>query len=492
MYYYKNYYYSTLKNFKSKKIFYRYSRQKKKYSDALKFSEKILKFIKSKNLKKKTILTFSNKSFEMYSSIFPILISGNTWVPLSVNLPEEKVKNIVQQTKPDLCFYDYENKKIINLLKKIKVKCIKFKNIRENKEYINFKSEISKIDINSTAFIYFTSGSTGIPKGIKVSHKNIISDVFMQKKHLYNNKTKNLIFGDYYDTGFSIFFDIFFPAILFGSTISPSIKKSDNFYLIDHYKKNKINNLVAVPSTFERIKELLINSNIILKGKNLILTGEPFYLNLLTFLYKKTKFNKIYNCYGGTEMGNWVFFHKCKKTDILNYSKYNLVPIGKPFSNVSPKIKKSELVVKGPTITDGYVDTELNNKKFTFRNQNTFFTGDKVIKKKKIYICKGRKDNMVKISGYRIEIADVEANFRKLTYVKDVVIFEKKTKKIYQNSLVAFVSLSKNIKENILRTDLVKYLSGYMIPKKINIFKRLPKNSNGKLDRAGIKKLMLT
>ena len=99
---------------------------------------------------------------------------------------------------------------------------------------------------------------------------------------------------------------------------------------------------------------------------------------------------------------------------------------------------------------------------------------------------------MVKISGYRIEIADVEANFRKLTYVKDVVIFEKKTKKIYQNSLVAFVSLSKNIKENILRTDLVKYLSGYMIPKKINIFKRLPKNSNGKLDRAGIKKLMLT
>ena len=186
MYYYKNYYYSTLKNFKSKKIFYRYSRQKKKYSDALKFSEKILKFIKSKNLKKKTILTFSNKSFEMYSSIFPILLSGNTWVPLSVNLPEEKVKNIVQQTKPDLCFYDYENKKIINLLKKIKVKCIKFKNIRENKEYINFKSEISKIDINSTAFIYFTSGSTGIPKGIKVSHKNIISDVFMQKKHLYN------------------------------------------------------------------------------------------------------------------------------------------------------------------------------------------------------------------------------------------------------------------------------------------------------------------
>ena len=141
----------------------------------------------------------------MYSSIFPILISGNTWVPLSINLPLDKIKNIVQQINPDLCIHDNCNPKIIKFLKK-KVKCLKFKDIKANSNIkVSALNEIKNLDINSTAFIYFTSGSTGLPKGIRVSHRNIISDVYEQKKYLYKNNIKNLIFGDYYDTAFSIF-----------------------------------------------------------------------------------------------------------------------------------------------------------------------------------------------------------------------------------------------------------------------------------------------
>ena len=95
---------------------------------------------------------------------------------------------------------------------------------------------------------------------------------------------------------------------------------------------------------------------------------------------------------------------------------------------------------------------------------------------------------MVKISGYRIEIPDVEANFRKLSYIKDVIVFEKK-KKNYNNYLVAILSTTAPQKKEIqIRKDLTKYLSRYMIPRKIHIFQNLPKNSNGKLDRSGITK----
>lgn len=484
---YKLYYTTILSNLKKKNIFIRYFSRKHTYLDSFSYSLKLLKFFKEKKIKNKIILTFSNKSFEMYSSIFPILISGNTWVPLSINLPLEKIKNIIEKLNPDLCLYDYNNTLILNFLKK-KITCIKFSNIKPNSNInVSIQNEIMNLDINATAFIYFTSGSTGLPKGIEISHKNIISDVYAQKKHLYENKIKNLVFGDYYDTAFSIFFDIFFPAIFFGSIISPSITKADNFYLIDHYKKNKINNLVAVPSTFSRLKKVLSDLKQKISGTNLIITGEPFYLNTLDFLYKKTKFANIFNCYGGTEMGNWVFFHRCSMHDIEIYKKLNLVPIGIPFSEVLAKIKKKELVVSGPMIAKGYLDKNLNKNKFILGRNNIFYTGDKVAKIKSIYICKGRADKMIKINGYRIEIPDVEANFRKLSYIKDLVIFEKKEKE-YQNYLVAVISLIDKKKEIEIRNDLEKYLSPYMIPRKICILKNLPKNSNGKLDRSGIAK----
>ena len=83
---YKKYYYTIIKNLKSKKVFYKYYKELKTYEQFLDFSEKILSFL-VKNGSKKRIITYSNKSFEMYSSILPILISNSTWIPLSVSLP---------------------------------------------------------------------------------------------------------------------------------------------------------------------------------------------------------------------------------------------------------------------------------------------------------------------------------------------------------------------------------------------------------------------
>ena len=96
-------------------------------------------------------------------------------------------------------------------------------------------------------------------------------------------------------------------------------------------------------------------------------------------------------------MGNWIYFHDCKKSDLIKFRNYNLVPIGKNFNTVESKIVRGELVAKGPMITLGYINKELNNKKFIFNGEkSSFFTGDLVEKKYGKLICKGRKDYLVK------------------------------------------------------------------------------------------------
>ena len=254
-------------------------------------------------------------------------------------------------------------------------------------------------------------------------------------------------------------------------------------------KKNQVNVLVAVPSTIQRIKIYYDKKKINHQFNTIIMTGEPFYLNVLKYLFDYLKSKKIFNCYGGTEMGNWVYYHECKKTDLFNYKSLNLVPIGKPFSDVKTKILNKELVVTGPMITLGYVNNELNYRKFIFGKKNsTFFTGDLVKKINNNLICIGRKDYQVKIRGYRIEIPFVEAKLRSIKLIDQCIVIEKKSKN-YDNYLMAIIKTTdKNITVNHINELLKKELVSYMIPSKIILVKNIPLNSNGKIDRKKIAK----
>jgi acyl-CoA synthetase (AMP-forming)/AMP-acid ligase II len=244
---YKKFYNKILKNMNSKRIFYRYYDKFYNYKDFKNFSLKLLSYFDKNNFlnKRITIVTYSNKSFEMYASIFSILISNFIWVPISTKYPPKRILNICSQIKPDIFLYDIDiNKKLKNhISKNFNCKFINYKTISNYtiSKKIKINNIIKNILYHNTAFIYFTSGSTGNPKGIKISHFNIIHQVFYQQKYLYKNFTKNLVFGDYYDTAFSIFFDIYFPAIYFRACISPSLKKYESFLIKEHFLKNKVN-----------------------------------------------------------------------------------------------------------------------------------------------------------------------------------------------------------------------------------------------------------
>ena len=164
-------------------------------------------------------------------------------------------------------------------------------------------------------------------------------------------------------------------------------------------------------------------------------------MDLLKYIQENINYKNLFNCYGGTEMSNWVFFHNCKLGDIKKYKKFGLVPIGKKFYNVKYEIIDKELIVKGPTISQGYIDKSLNSN-FKFNKLNTFYTSDYAIKYKGVVICRGRNDKMIKIRGYRVDMSDVESNIRNIKYVNQCVIFEK-IKKIMKILCVGLLKLMK-------------------------------------------------
>lgn len=482
----KNYYSQVISNFKKNNIFYKYEKNIVTYKQASNYIKKFLLFFTNSKKKNLNIVVYLDKSVELYCAIESIFLSGSTFIPISKNTPFERIKSMLSSIDVDYFLCDkIKDKKTLADIKK-RYKFIDIREILKKKLPANYELSNYISDYDKDAMIYFTSGSTGVPKGTKISHYNYILDFYLQKNNLYKNIKQKLIFGDYHETSFSIFFDIFFPAVFFGSALSPAKTFIEKTEIISHLKKNKVNVLITVPSTIQRISELYKKLKVKINLNVIIITGETFYLNQLAYIYENFKSLKIFNCYGSTELSNWVFFHRCTKSDLLKFKNFNLVPIGKLFKGLKSKIKKNILHIGGDVVSKGYLLKSQNNNKFyNFKKSNWYNTEDRVEKFKGLLICKGRNKNIIKIFGYRVDLSDVETNMRKIKHVNEAYCI--KHSKNHRDLLVAFIKDFKGFEEKKIQEKLKKFLPNYMIPKKIIAVKKFPLNNNGKTDRSKLK-----
>ncbi|MEO8399225.1 MAG: o-succinylbenzoate--CoA ligase [Ignavibacteriaceae bacterium] len=428
---------------------------------------------------KAAILSENNTEFII--TILSLWNIGAVPIPLNIKLSKKELRDQINFSK---C------KKLISIKQ---AKKIKFQNLQT----INFLSSFNKItsnfplknknNLNNTAVIIFTSGSSGNPKGVMLSFGNLDHSAVNCNEILNQVKTDRWLASlpFYHIGGFSIIV----RALLFGASIiiPNSLKTKD---LASSLKKDKPTSASFVSTQLKRLIEKNINPNKELK--NILLGGGFVGDDLLNNAIKKGW--KIIKVYGSTETASLVTalpFDKIKNKISSSgkpLNKNEIKIIGEKSRNLS-KGKSGEILIKSLSVMKCY----LNNKKETNRKliNGYYHSGDIGYLDEDGYLfVESRRNDLIISGGENINPYEVENEILKNKSVEEVSIVGLNDVEWGQIAAAAIViKIGKKINEKNLKESLKKNLAAYKIPKKIIFVDGLPKSTLGKIQKEKLKKL---
>jgi D-alanine--poly(phosphoribitol) ligase subunit 1 len=350
----------------------------------------------------------------------------------------------------------------------------------------------------------FTSGSTGFPKGVIITHSNVLN--FIEWSKLTYNITPSDLFTNINPMHFDNSVFDFYSSIFTGACMIPVSEDLTKNPRKLFQVLNKVNPTIwfSVPSMLVyALKLRAVNEPDLPSLRIVSFGGEGFPKNQLRNLWniwgKRVKF---INVYGPTECTCICSSYEVTQKDI---EKDELLPLGPMAPNFGHIIsddglkqvsgnEAGELWISGPNVGLGYYNNpEKTNEVFI---QNPFInthrdiiykSGDLVRYDKVenlLYFC-GRKDNQIKRMGYRIELEEIENALGSLVYIEEnAVIYIDSADNI--GKIIACVR-SINTEEFRIISDLEKLIPSYMLPSEFKFYDHLPKNQNGKIDRLQLK-----
>ncbi|XP_015187502.1 PREDICTED: tyrocidine synthase 3 [Polistes dominula] len=433
--------------------------------------------------------------------LLSILKAGMVYLPLDPEFPSARLKHILQEAEPTLVMIenDVNNSLYEGTLTKT------YEQLLEEAKYECDDDLIYDDNPKQLAIVLYTSGSTGIPKGVLLRHSTILNRLNWQWRELpYSTDENRCIFKTALTFVDSVP-EIWGP-LLKGRTlvvIPKEITKNPERF-VRTLEKYKIRRLVLVPSLLRSMVMYLKLQNkqsaLLPSLKLWICSGETLSISQATeFFVTFQGDNRILaNFYGSTEIMGDVTYHIMKSlSDLQSLEK---VPIGKPLDNcivylvneemrLVPHGEIGELLVAGKNLAAGYLrDREshrfLDNPHAIDPEYSRLFrTGDyaRIVKGSMVY--EGRVDSQVKIRGHRVDLSEVEKIISRLSEIDKVVVLCYKPGDISQE-LLAFITVKDDTKisNREIEVTLQKRMPIYMQPQVI-IVNHIPLLTNGKTDR---------
>ena len=349
------------------------------------------------------------------------------------------------------------------------------------------------------AYIMFTSGSTGFPKGAVMSHANLLN--FVQwAKHEFSVTPNDVFTGVnplYFDNSV---FD-FYASIMNGASLVPfdSVMMKDPYRVLGRIDEMKCTIYFSVPSLLIYFQTLKMMTPLVFTQiRTIIFGGEG---------YPKPKLKDLFDCfhvraelvnvYGPTECTCICSAYRVTEADFDDLEGYP--PLGGPILNFSFTIlnergetaapgEPGELYLGGPCVGLGYFnDPELSSSAFgqnplnRHYHERVYRTGDLVrLSDGQVYFS-GRKDSQIKHQGYRIELGEIEHALSRIPGIDEAMAIH--TVRDGISCIVGVVASRGGLTSDIIRREISKVVPAYMVPSRIDILDRLPKNANGKIDR---------
>ena len=475
------------------------------YGDLKKDSDSLAAQIDRLGLPDKSpVVVFGGQEYEMLATFVALTKSGHAYIPIDSHSALERVAAIVEVAEPSLiiAINDFPLADVAAPIFSAEQVQTAF---REGASY-----ELSHpVQGDDNYYIIFTSGTTGKPKGVQISHNNLLSftNWMITDKEFATPERPQMLAQPPYSFDLSVMY--WAPTLALGGTLFalPSAVTQDFKQLFETILSLPIAIWTSTPS-FADMALLSddFNSQKLPQLTHFYFDGEELTVKTAQKLRDRFPQARIINAYGPTEATVALsavavtdeMLQNCKRLPI-GYTKADspTFVIDEEGRKV-PNGQQGEIIVCGPAVSKGYLNNPEKTAEafFEFEGLPAYHTGDVgSMTDEGLLLYGGRMDFQIKFNGFRIELEDVSQNLNKSKYIESAVAVPRYNKDHKVQNLLAYVILKDGVAEQFereiditkaIKEDLQDIMMSYMMPSKFLYRETLPLTPNGKIDIKGL------
>ncbi len=464
----------------------------------------------------------ASRSVTAYAGVLGILGSGKGYVPLNPKFPVDRTRKMLMLSGSRVLIVgrealgqlprllpetDQNLTVILPDLDDAADLCAafprhRFVSSRQMSEGAGFAFDI-EVNSAAVAYLLFTSGSTGEPKGVPIHHSKVRSYIqYVSNRYEVNERDR---FSQEFDMTFDLSVHDMFVCWERGACLFSVPEKSVMLpakFIRDH----GLTMWFSVPSVVALLSNMrLLRPRCFPSLRFSLFCGEPLGAAHAQAWQEAAPNSIVENLYGPTETTIAISHYRWNPSKSPQECLNGIVPIGWPFAGQQCRVadhergevsETGELCLAGSQVTDGYWNNPEKTRRQFVRFPETggtlwYRTGDLVNRGKNgcLYYL-GRIDHQVKIRGYRVELQEIEVVLRKTSQAEQAVAVPWPVADGSADGVVAFVSGASNLDDLHILNGCRKVLPDYMVPRKIYRLEEMPLNDNKKIDRKKLVKLL--